>query len=1065
MAIIKIRRGTAAQWTASNRVLQDGELGYETDTKNLKVGDGTTAWNSLAYTIEGTAAAITAASIGALETETTTSLSLAANILSYTDETGATTDLDLSLYLDDTNLARVQSGHYDRHTGIATFKRDDSTTFTLDLSDLIGESFNLSVAADDSTQRTINAGETLSILGGDRVTTSSDAEGAITITASDTFDLKGSVFADDSSLMVDAVNNVIVAPVEGGVTGDVQGNVTGDVTGNLTGDVTGNVTGNLSGNAAGDHTGTFTGYHTGDMTGSVFADDSTLLVDAVNGVIVGPYQGDVIGNLTGNVTGNVTGDVSGEVTGDLYGSVFAEDSIRMVDNINNTFTGDLTGDVTGNLTGDVTSDGANTMAQLTTTGDITVGGNLTVQGTTTTVETTNTTISDVLIELGTGQTGAPNTDSGIVIERGSETNAFIGFDESEDKFIVGTGSFTGSSTGNLTITTGTLIANIEGTITSSNISGTGGTIDGVVIGGTTPAAGTFSTLKVSDLTSGRVTYAGADGELQDSTNLTFDGTTLSSTFSGNLTGNVTGTVSDISNHTTDNLAEGSSNLYYTQGRFDTAFSAKSTTDLSEGTNLYYTDGRVRAAVSATNGTAGYNSGTGVFSIPSTTDHVSEGTNLYYTDARVDTHLNSGTASSGEVLSWTGSDYDWISNAQTLSGLTDTNISSPSSGQHLLWTGSNWEATYQFTSSGTEFYYGGIFRRQPSIYASDHKEFPGHTEGDAIQLRDGPFSGGWGAGQYYISKIDADFVANFTDSDTNFNRSLKYRIIVDNNYIAGPSPGAIVINGQKGDPSFTYPKTYTLETGDGTQYTYNATAENNRNFYTGIQALGIPGLTIGMNGDDPTYTNPVRITYTPQYVGDTLELIEPADPAESGWDHLAMEERVYTTADDGSYFSPGVVLTGIQFGGSTQSFSWVGGSAPTGRTGQYDIYDISMYYANSQRTWFVEHTSTGTLDTNIVTGDLQGSVFAEDSTLMIDAQSGTIVGPVVSDLTGSVYADDSTQVIDGTTGFVTGKLAPATGSAPTLAGDPGETGEIRFDDTNMYLKCPDGNWRKVALASL
>ena len=31
----------------------------------------------------------------------------------------------------------------------------------------------------------------------------------------------------------------------------------------------------------------------------------------------------------------------------------------------------------------------------------------------------------------------------------------------------------------------------------------------------------------------------------------------------------------------------------------------------------------------------------------------------YTDADVDTHLNTGTASAGEILSWTGSDYDWI----------------------------------------------------------------------------------------------------------------------------------------------------------------------------------------------------------------------------------------------------------------------------------------------------------------------------------------------------------------------------------------------------------------------
>jgi hypothetical protein len=42
---------------------------------------------------------------------------------------------------------------------------------------------------------------------------------------------------------------------------------------------------------------------------------------------------------------------------------------------------------------------------------------------------------------------------------------------------------------------------------------------------------------------------------------------------------------------TTNIVEGT-NLYYTQGRFDTAFAAKSTTNLAEGTNLYYTDARV-----------------------------------------------------------------------------------------------------------------------------------------------------------------------------------------------------------------------------------------------------------------------------------------------------------------------------------------------------------------------------------------------------------------------------------------------------------------------------------------
>lgn len=50
---IQIRRGTAAAWTSANPVLLAGEEGFETDTRKLKIGDGSTAWNSLAYGIAG----------------------------------------------------------------------------------------------------------------------------------------------------------------------------------------------------------------------------------------------------------------------------------------------------------------------------------------------------------------------------------------------------------------------------------------------------------------------------------------------------------------------------------------------------------------------------------------------------------------------------------------------------------------------------------------------------------------------------------------------------------------------------------------------------------------------------------------------------------------------------------------------------------------------------------------------------------------------------------------------------------------------------------------------------
>jgi hypothetical protein len=86
--------------------------------------------------------------------------------------------------------------------------------------------------------------------------------------------------------------------------------------------------------------------------------------------------------------------------------------------------------------------------------DLVLAGDLQVNGTTTTVGTTNMAVADSLIELSNGFTGTPVNDAGIVIERGTGDNAFMGWDESEDKFVLGTGAFVGTDTGNLTITKG-----------------------------------------------------------------------------------------------------------------------------------------------------------------------------------------------------------------------------------------------------------------------------------------------------------------------------------------------------------------------------------------------------------------------------------------------------------------------------------------------------------------------------------------------------------------------------------------------------------------------------------
>jgi hypothetical protein len=81
---LQFRRGTAAQWTAVNPVLADGELGLESDTTKFKVGNGSTAWNSLSYgPIAGVVAndSITLAQLATATKQSLTGKSIAMSIV------------------------------------------------------------------------------------------------------------------------------------------------------------------------------------------------------------------------------------------------------------------------------------------------------------------------------------------------------------------------------------------------------------------------------------------------------------------------------------------------------------------------------------------------------------------------------------------------------------------------------------------------------------------------------------------------------------------------------------------------------------------------------------------------------------------------------------------------------------------------------------------------------------------------------------------------------------------------------------------------------------------------
>lgn len=83
----QFRRGTAAQWTSANPTLAAGEFGWETDTGKGKIGDGTTAWTSLAYSV----GALSVSNLSGLGAGVATWLATpsSANLLAaMTDETG-----------------------------------------------------------------------------------------------------------------------------------------------------------------------------------------------------------------------------------------------------------------------------------------------------------------------------------------------------------------------------------------------------------------------------------------------------------------------------------------------------------------------------------------------------------------------------------------------------------------------------------------------------------------------------------------------------------------------------------------------------------------------------------------------------------------------------------------------------------------------------------------------------------------------------------------------------------------------------------------------------------------
>ena len=299
--------------------------------------------------------------------------------------------------------------------------------------------------------------------------------------------------------------------------------------------------------------------------------------------------------------------------------------------------------------------------------DVTVSGDLTVLGTLTSIQSTNVEINDVNLTLAKGAANAAAANgAGLTIDGASATLTYASGTDTWN--FNKTVNVTGGLSVTTTLTAPTFTGDLTGDVTAADVSVSSLTDRRVVYSDAngkliddsrftwhdgfgqlttyqliaTDAVEFRGNTKVNQLTTGRVTFAGADHVLADSASLTFDsatGTLSATAFTGNLTGNVTGDVtgdltgdvtgqvSDISNHTTDTLTEGTTNLYATPARVRAALSAgtsgtgfgglsfNSTTGLF--TYAKVTSADVRGEVSAIkvsgDGNFSYDSATGAFS--------------------------------------------------------------------------------------------------------------------------------------------------------------------------------------------------------------------------------------------------------------------------------------------------------------------------------------------------------------------------------------------------------------------------------------------------------------------
>lgn len=246
---LRLRRGTTAQ--RSGYTPLEGELVYDTEEQSIYIGDGTTAGGKL--------------------------LSSGSSLIDNIDLNG--NDI---IGLGNINITGNVDIDGNLHTtGTITA---DGGTITLGNDDLDSVDFRADIASNlvPDADSTYDLGTTSKKWDIAYVNTVEATTVNANTVGNHTGDVVGSVFADNSTMLVDGVSGRIVGPVYADVTGNTAGTHTGPVIGN----VLGNVTGNLEGNVVGEFVGAVKN-NLGQVLFDTRTDDDISLPISISGNVEG----------------------------------------------------------------------------------------------------------------------------------------------------------------------------------------------------------------------------------------------------------------------------------------------------------------------------------------------------------------------------------------------------------------------------------------------------------------------------------------------------------------------------------------------------------------------------------------------------------------------------------------------------------------------------------------------------------------------------------------------------------------------------------------------------------